>query len=127
MVDPGRHRRGLAGVAAELDDPEVGVGARQLEAALEGPILAAVVDEDDFAMQPERAHRFHDRPVQEVDVLLLVVQGHDDRQITARFGILGGLAGHLSIFSSAKTSEDILYSPFVARELTSVQSEAVAG
>ena len=66
VIDAGHHGRGLTGIAAELDEPQVRVGARQLQAALEGLVLAAVVDEHDLGAQAERPHGLADRLVEEM-------------------------------------------------------------
>ena len=57
VLDAGHHRGGLAVVAPELDHLDPRVGAGQRGAAREGPIAAAVVDEDDLEGERERRRR----------------------------------------------------------------------
>jgi hypothetical protein len=77
-LEPGRERRGLAEVAAELDGGDVARVAELVDDVLDllpGPVRAAVVDEDDLVAQVgPLGHRVSD----------LVDERRDRRRFVAR-------------------------------------------
>ena len=82
MVESGGEARGLAEVAAQLDDGHTAVDGRDFAQHREGVIVGAVVHEHDFEGFAVRLHDRFQAVVEVGDVLLLVMQRDDD-------GVLG--------------------------------------
>ena len=88
VLDAGGHRGGLAVVATEFHDAQIGILARKARRNAEGVIATAVIDEHDLVSPPERLYGFHDRSMQKRYVVLLVVQRNDHRKLRS-FGAIG--------------------------------------
>jgi hypothetical protein len=86
MAEARGHGRGLAEVPAKPDDPHERVPLAQALEDLEGPVRAAVVYEDDLIAVPAR-ERLDDLPMERLQVVLFIEQGHDYRDL--RQGRLG--------------------------------------
>src|SRR6185369_9774713 len=76
----------LAEVAVELDDPEMRIGLRDLDQALERSIAAAVVHEHELVGAAGGARHLRQLRVQRADVPFLVVDRDDERQGRAWLG-----------------------------------------
>ncbi len=82
-----RERRGLAEVPVEVDDAEVRILGRKRAEAGERRVGAAVVDENDLVGAADAGGNTGDLGEEGVDVALLVVDRHDDRERRSLGGI----------------------------------------
>ena len=78
VVEAGGKSRGLAEVAAELDDEDAGVYGSDLFEETIGAVAGAVVDEDELEGVADLLHDGLEAVVESGDVLFLVVERHDD-------------------------------------------------
>ncbi len=79
LIQPRRQRRLLAEIARQVVDAKPGVGSLQADQTRQRPILAAVVDADEFPRETG-AIEHRDQPVmQRLEIGFLVVAGNDDR------------------------------------------------
>ncbi len=73
--------RGLSGVRLEPHQPRARVPLTELADDLGAPIAAAVVHEDDLVAQAGRIEHLADLRPEQREILLLVVDGHDDGEV----------------------------------------------
>ena len=90
-VDAGEHRGGLAHRAASVQDSQPEVLPSQFGQAFERGVVRAVIDDDQFSVDPATAIGFDHRPFdlldQWADVFLLVERRDDDGQERAMWGL----------------------------------------
>jgi hypothetical protein len=81
VLDAGGERRRLAVVARQPDDPEARLLGREGRQQRRAPVGAAVVDDDDLRRPVEAVEDLPQLLDEGDDVLLLVVDGNDDRDV----------------------------------------------
>ena len=92
QVERRRERGGLAAVAAQEGDADVlGVAVLDLRELRRRPVGRAVIDEDQLVAERERAEHLVELGVERDDVLDLVVDGDQDRQVEDRGRVEHGL------------------------------------
>ena len=84
VVEAGGHRRRLAEVPPQADELEAVVRRGESSEPPVGVVTAAVVDHDHLERASEPLEARHERDVQRVDVVLLVVHRDDDRDVGRR-------------------------------------------
>ncbi len=82
MIEAGGESGGLPKVAAQADDRDAAIDRGNFTQHVEGTVAGAVIDKDDFKAGAMGLHDGLEAIVQIGDILLLIVQGHND-------GILG--------------------------------------
>jgi hypothetical protein len=78
VIEAGGEGRGLAEVAAELDDENARIHCGDLFEETVGAIAGAIVDEDEFEGFADLLHDGLEAVVEGGDVLLLVMERNDD-------------------------------------------------
>jgi len=91
-VDAGGHGGGLAEIAAEADQAEMGIGAGGLDQAVPRGVARAVVDQQNLVAAPQSGERVVEFLRQVGDVVFLVVNGNHDGQ-AGRGGCHSGSMG----------------------------------
>src|SRR2546430_4080630 len=86
MRKAGGERRRLAEVASQAHEPHRAVGGDQSLHYIPRAVGAAVVDEDDLVVAPERLERGGEARVERLEVLPLVEDRQDDRDALAGAG-----------------------------------------
>ncbi len=78
VLDAGGHGRGLSVVATKMHDPNSRILAGNADSNFQCPVPAAVVYKNHLEGRTQRLHGIDDRCMHPADVVLFIVEGHDD-------------------------------------------------